>query len=59
MPEQRGIRFSTTGAKADPDNPLELIMDILKSGSDVEVIAPETLRYAVAQRLQNALERYR
>ncbi|MGH8548298.1 MAG: helix-turn-helix transcriptional regulator [Methylococcales bacterium] len=39
-------------------NPTELIMDILKYGSDVEVLAPETLRTAVADRLREALKRY-
>ena len=40
-------------------DPRELIMDILKYGPDVEVIAPEALRNAVAEHLQNALGRYR
>jgi proteasome accessory factor C len=39
-------------------NPLELIMDVLKYGPDVEVMAPAELRLAVAQRLRAAVERY-
>ncbi|MGH8555906.1 MAG: helix-turn-helix transcriptional regulator [Methylococcales bacterium] len=40
------------------NNPTELIMDILKYGSDVEVLAPETLRTAVFDRLKEALKKY-
>ncbi|MFI4939728.1 MAG: helix-turn-helix transcriptional regulator [Burkholderiales bacterium] len=36
----------------------ELIMDILKHGGEVEVVAPEMLRGEVAKHLKNALERY-
>jgi predicted DNA-binding transcriptional regulator YafY len=36
----------------------ELIMDILKYGSDVEVVAPHGLRAAVAAKLAEALRRY-
>ncbi len=39
-------------------NPLELVMDVLKYGPDVEVIAPDALRSAVAERLRAATERY-
>jgi predicted DNA-binding transcriptional regulator YafY len=39
-------------------NPAELIMDILKYGPDVEVIAPASLRKAVAARLSEAAARY-
>jgi predicted DNA-binding transcriptional regulator YafY len=39
-------------------NPAELIMDILKFGPDVEVVAPSELRQAVAQRLGQALAHY-
>ena len=35
-------------------NPAELIMDILKYGPDVEVVAPSELRRAVAERLAQA-----
>lgn len=37
----------------------ELLMDILKYGPDVEVVAPQPLREAVAQRLAAAARRYR
>jgi predicted DNA-binding transcriptional regulator YafY len=36
----------------------ELVMDILKHGPDVEVVAPDTLREAVARSLRAALSRY-
>lgn len=39
-------------------DPRELVMDILKYGPDVEVIEPESLRTAVAERLRNALINY-
>jgi len=39
-------------------NQLELLMDVLKYGPDVEVIAPGGLRAAVQQRLRDALGRY-
>ncbi len=39
-------------------NPAELIMDILKFGPEVEVVAPVDLRDAVAQRLREALRQY-
>ncbi len=39
-------------------NPAELIMDILKFGPDVEVVAPPPLRQAVVERMQNALRVY-
>lgn len=38
--------------------PTELVMEILKYGPDVEVIAPEALRRAVVQRLKAAVGRY-
>jgi predicted DNA-binding transcriptional regulator YafY len=40
------------------NNPTELIMDILRYGPDVEVIAPDTLRRAVMQQLQSTLQLY-
>ncbi len=40
-------------------NPTELILDILRYGDDVEVVAPETLRRAVAEKLAQAAARYR
>ena len=39
-------------------NPAELIMDILKFGPEVEVVAPLALREAVAERLREALALY-
>jgi len=39
-------------------NPAELIMDILKYGPDVEVVAPPELRRAVAERLAQAAGLY-
>jgi len=40
-------------------NALELTMDILRYGPDVEVLAPTELREAVGRRLAQALARYR
>ncbi|MEN8168729.1 MAG: YafY family protein [Pseudomonadota bacterium] len=40
-------------------NPTELMMDILKYGSDVEVIAPAALRQLVIERIEASLQRYR
>jgi len=40
-------------------DPRELVMDILKYGPDVEVIAPETLQKTIVERLQQTLENYR
>ncbi|HWQ40381.1 MAG TPA: WYL domain-containing protein, partial [Burkholderiales bacterium] len=37
----------------------ELVMDILKFGPDVEVLAPDALRARVAERLEAAARRYR
>ena len=34
------------------------MMDILKYGADVEVVAPASLREAVASELQRAADRY-
>ncbi len=39
-------------------DPRELVMDILKYGPDVEVIAPDSLRAAVAERLRAAYQIY-
>ncbi len=39
-------------------NPTELIMDILRFGPDVEVMAPAALREQVIARLRGSLERY-
>lgn len=37
----------------------ELVMDILKYGADVEVVAPEALRMAVKGQLESAMSQYR
>jgi len=39
-------------------NPTELIMEILKHGAEVEVVAPASLRQAVAEKLRLAASRY-
>jgi predicted DNA-binding transcriptional regulator YafY len=39
-------------------NQQELVMDILRYGPDVEVLAPESLRSLIRFRLQDALKRY-
>lgn len=39
-------------------DPRELLMEVLRYGADVEVIAPAALRRATASRLRAALERY-
>jgi predicted DNA-binding transcriptional regulator YafY len=38
--------------------PSELLMDLLRYGPDVEVVSPTTLRLAIQQRLQAALDNY-
>ncbi|MEW8027382.1 MAG: WYL domain-containing protein [Candidatus Thiodiazotropha sp.] len=40
-------------------NPEELLMDLLKYGSDVEIISPPALRQAIQQRLRSALDSYK
>ena len=40
-------------------NPIELVLDILRYGDEVEVIEPEELRRAVAGKLQRAAVLYR
>ena len=39
-------------------NDQELLMDVLRYGSDVEVIAPDSLRNLVQRELKNAIDRY-
>ena len=39
-------------------NDTELVMDILRHGADVEVVAPAALRAAVRGELERALGRY-
>lgn len=59
-PEQAG-QFLTDGAyelRIPYRDPRELVMDILRHGQEVEVLAPESLRGAVRQHLERALARY-
>jgi predicted DNA-binding transcriptional regulator YafY len=58
--DQRG-RFLEDGSyelRVPYGSPLELVMDILKYGPDVEVIAPAALRREVTRRLRVALDSY-
>ncbi|MEW8251452.1 MAG: WYL domain-containing transcriptional regulator [Candidatus Thiodiazotropha sp.] len=48
-------RYELTIPYADPS---ELLMDLLKYGSDVEVVSPPALRDSIQQRLQSALAYY-
>ena len=59
-PEQSG-QFLTDGRyelRIPYRHDHELIMDILRHGSHVEVVSPETLREEVGQRLRDALTQY-
>jgi predicted DNA-binding transcriptional regulator YafY len=59
-PEQRG-EFAADGSytlRLPYADHRELIMDIMKYGSDCEVLKPATLRRAVRQELAKALEHY-
>lgn len=60
-PNQKG-KFLADGRyelRVPYGEPTELLMDILKHGPDVEVIAPPSLRDQLRQRLASALEKYR
>jgi predicted DNA-binding transcriptional regulator YafY len=58
-PQQEGcIENECYLLKIPYSDPRELVMDILKHGPDVEVVAPECLRAEVAERLEKALSRY-
>ncbi|AKH20923.1 helix-turn-helix transcriptional regulator [Sedimenticola thiotaurini] len=60
-PQQQG-RFTDTGhyeLKFPYGKEQELLMDILKYGADVEVLAPHSLRQQVQQQLTKALHQYR
>lgn len=48
-------RYELTIPYADP---AELLMDLLKYGSDVEVVSPSALRDSIQQRLRSALDYY-
>ena len=59
-PDQRG-RWRDDGSwelKLPYANETELVMDLMRQGDEVEVVAPASLRDAVRQRLQLALRRY-
>ena len=59
-PEQQGEWLQDGGycLRVPFGDPRELVMDILRYGPDVEVLAPEALRELVAQRLQAAADLY-
>ena len=60
-PEQAG-QFLTDGCyelRIPYRDSRELVMDILRHGAEVEVVAPESLRDEVTRRLAAALENYR
>jgi len=59
-PEQQG-RWMADGRyelRIPYGNPAELVLDICRYGPDVEVVAPESLRQAVAERLRKAAAQY-
>lgn len=57
--DQLGVWHGETYELQVPySNPTELIMEILKHGPDVEVLAPSGLRRAVAEQLRRAADRY-
>lgn len=59
-PQQQG-RFLEGGnyeLRIPYSDPRELVMDILKHGADVEVLAPQTLRDEVASQLRRGTEQY-
>ena len=59
-PQQQG-RFMENGSyelRIPYSEPRELVMDILKHGADVEVIAPETLRQEILEHLRKATAKY-
>jgi predicted DNA-binding transcriptional regulator YafY len=60
-PQQRG-RFDEVGhwvLELPYNDPRELMMEVLKHGASVEVLAPDVLRDRVAAELETALEGYR
>ncbi len=59
-PRQQGRVLSDGGyeLRIPYSDPRELVMDILKYGAEVEVLAPKRLREQVRQRLQAALAQY-
>ena len=59
-PNQRGTPSADGGYELEVpyDNPLELVMDILRHGPEAEVLAPPELRDLVRERLDAARENY-
>ncbi|MGD2082971.1 MAG: WYL domain-containing protein [Chromatiales bacterium] len=57
--EGRVLRDGSYELKVPYHDPRELVMDILKYGPDVEVLAPGELRDAITDRLSRALAGYR
>jgi predicted DNA-binding transcriptional regulator YafY len=60
-PQQKG-RFEADGSyllEVPYSDPRELVMDVLRYGPDVEVLAPDALRGAVREQLAQALAQYR
>lgn len=59
-PDQQGIWLEDGGyeLRIPYGDPRELIMDILKYGPEVEVVAPDGLRREMAERLKRAAEKY-
>lgn len=60
-PRQEGLFLpdGTYELRLPYGDPRELVMDILRHGAQVEVVAPEALRQAVAGELERAAGRYR
>ena len=59
-PDQLGV-FEADGSwllKLPFSNPRELLMDVLRYGADVEVLAPDFLRDAAAQEARKTVKRY-
>jgi predicted DNA-binding transcriptional regulator YafY len=59
-PKQRA-RFDPEGSyllEVPYSHDRELLMEVLKFGADVEVLAPDSLRRAVAEALKKAVDRY-
>jgi proteasome accessory factor C len=59
-PDQQGQVLSDGGYQLTVpySDPRELIMDILKYGADVEVLAPDALRDTAREKLREALNKY-
>ncbi len=60
-PQQKG-RFETDGTyvlEVPYSDSRELVMDVLRYGPDVEVVAPDALRGAVREQLAQALAQYK